>query len=86
MLAHGLLICTNLCPVSQLETAGHYTVYALEGRGGEVRWHHTPGDFQMPTAYQPVSGVTDAQTYVHSDGHTDIHSDRPTPMVMGAQT
>ena len=62
----------DLCPALQLETAGHYTVYALEGRGGEVRWHHAPGDFQMHTAYQPVSGVMNAQTNIVTDMQTCI--------------
>ena len=38
----------------QLDTLGHYTVYALEGRGGEVRWHLTPKDFHFNPAFNPV--------------------------------
>ena len=43
------------CLYMQLQLVGHFTVYALEGRGGEVRWHHTPQDFQMNAAYPTVS-------------------------------
>ena len=42
-------------PMLQLDSLGHYTVYALEGRGGEVRWHLTPKDFQFNPAFSPVS-------------------------------
>lgn len=42
----------------QLDSLGHYTVYALEGRGGEVRWHLTPKDFQFNPAYSPVCYYT----------------------------
>ena len=38
----------------QLDSLGHYTVYALEGRAGEVRWHLTPKDFQFNPAFSPV--------------------------------
>ena len=40
--------------ILQLDSLGHYTVYVLEGRGGEVRWHLTPKDFQFNPAYSPV--------------------------------
>ena len=37
-----------------MDSLGHYTVYALEGRAGEVRWHLTPKDFQFNPAFSPV--------------------------------
>ena len=42
----------------QLDTLGHYTVYALEGRGGDVRWHLTPKDFHFNPAFNPVRILT----------------------------
>ena len=61
----GIYVCPSVCvyvfmlyhiPV-QLQMVGHFTVYALEGRGGEVRWHHTPRDFQVTSAYPTVSAA-----------------------------
>ena len=51
-----MYVCVCICfSPMQLQMVGHFTVYALEGRGGEVRWHHTPQDFQVATAYPVVS-------------------------------
>ena len=40
---------------SQMESLGHYTTFALEGRSGELRWQHMPADFQVHPAFPPVS-------------------------------
>ena len=66
---HSRMLCVCVCLFvcvhnAQLQLLGHFTVYALEGRGGEVRWHHTPQDFQMQTAYPTVS----QQLVVHEGG------------------
>ena len=50
----------------QLDSLGHYTVYALEGRGGEVRWHLTPKDFQFNPAYSPVCYNTYMYMYMYN--------------------
>ena len=39
---------------TQLDSLGRFSVYALEGRGGEVRWHFTPGDTDFVPAFSPV--------------------------------
>jgi len=36
-----------------IESLGHYTTFALEGRSGELRWQHMPADFQVHPAFPP---------------------------------
>ena len=38
----------------QLDSYEHYTTVALDGASGDVRWQHTPSDFQLNPAYRPV--------------------------------
>lgn len=41
----------------QFTSLNHYSMFALEGRGGELRWKLTPFDYQFNPAYLIVSDV-----------------------------
>jgi hypothetical protein len=50
----------------QLDSYEHYTTVALDGASGDVRWQHTPSDFQPNPAYRPdVSSFRHLKLYLH---------------------
>jgi hypothetical protein len=49
-----------------LDSYEHYTTVALDGASGDVRWQHTPSDFQPNPAYRPdVSSFRHLKLYLH---------------------
>ena len=39
----------------QLHSLGHYSTYAIGGKGGKLLWKHEPGDFEVHPAYESTS-------------------------------
>lgn len=54
---HCNLIVCIIVFLFQFTTVNYYTMFALEGRAGEVRWKLGPSDFQYNPVFTPVSHV-----------------------------
>ncbi|KAL5466741.1 hypothetical protein EMCRGX_G030890 [Ephydatia muelleri] len=53
-----------------LDTLGHYSTFALEGRGGVVRWKHERGDFEVTPAYSLTeSSFYNPKLFMHKNMH-----------------